>query len=51
MNIMLADTDMAAAAMNSVKAGILSNVSMSMLRNMTTSEYSMRTTLLSVMGP
>ena len=47
----IADTDMALAMMNNVKAGILSNVSMSMLRNMMTNEYSMRNTMLSVMGP
>ncbi len=47
----LADADMAKAAMDNVKAGIMSNVSMSMLRNMMTSEYSIRTTMLSVMGP
>jgi flagellin len=47
----IADADMARAAMDSAKAGIMQNVSISMLRNMMTSDYSMRTTLLNVMGP
>ena len=47
----LADADMAKAMMNNVKASIMSNVSMSMMRNMMTNEYSMRTTMLSVMSP
>jgi flagellin-like hook-associated protein FlgL len=47
----IADADMARAAMDSAKAGIMQNVSTSMLRNMMTDAYSMRTTLLNVMGP
>jgi flagellin len=47
----IADADMAKAMMDNVKAGIMSNVSMGMMRNMMTNEYSMRTTMLSVMGP
>ncbi len=47
----IADMDMAKAAMDSVKAGILNQTSISMLRSMMKDAYSMRGTLLSVMGP